>query len=485
LASFEKKVNYTKTTISVKEVKNKLFSKLLDKMNQLYENAEKKEIQAASKIFIDTKRLSQNFVMFNSEINEFLEQKLNEFVNIKGFDSIGSLALCLKDSPIGSVIVSEFSCFESYNRSVFNKKIQSQGIAYVLDNIADNSNKIDKPLLRSYYETFDKTYNDLIEKYLRPDVNYSELKSNLLFIINKVKLDTSQTKIDWDIHIQKELPSILAYLFAFWTLLNSNKFFQQNRSSLIIPHSAQVIAIFRMLDVGYNDGYKSKAKKFFAHNFQKMSKKIFEVSGLRNNLVEIGTGEGKSITLGITAATLALLGFDVNCVCYSKYLSERDHTAFKLLFDKLDLAEHIHYGTFNQICEDSINEFGDIRNIVKNTLLHNKVDSNQTKKEVNRPRILLIDEVDVFFSKDFYGNSYNPVLLLNDESISSLVDKIWEQRSNLSFSLIKNTPEYAKCCAKFSAWTNLIEEAVKDIIAEFSSFTNTNDYFILNDKIGY
>lgn len=52
-------------------------------------------------------------------------------------------------------------------------------------------------------------------------------------------------------------------------------------------------------------------------------------SMLRNNLVEIGTGEGKSVTLAAISSILALLGFEVYCACYSEYLSQRDLNAFK------------------------------------------------------------------------------------------------------------------------------------------------------------
>jgi len=40
---------------------------------------------------------------------------------------------------------------------------------------------------------------------------------------------------------------------------------------------------------------------------------------LNNHLIQIGTGEGKSIALGITAVILTLLGLSVDVVCYSRY----------------------------------------------------------------------------------------------------------------------------------------------------------------------
>lgn len=90
---------------------------------------------------------------------------------------------------------------------------------------------------------------------------------------------------------------------------------------------------------------------------------------LENNLVELGTGEGKSITFGVTCTTLALLDFEVYCVCYSQYLSDRDFNAFKALFDCFDLADKVVYGTFSKICENFINERGDLRALIKNFFL--------------------------------------------------------------------------------------------------------------------
>ena len=46
------------------------------------------------------------------------------------------------------------------------------------------------------------------------------------------------------------------------------------------------------------------------------------------------------------------------------------------------------------------------------------------------PRVLLIDEVDVFFSKDFYGNSYRPSLNLTEKTIGDLIWWIWKNRKN-------------------------------------------------------
>lgn len=64
-------------------------------------------------------------------------------------------------------------------------------------------------------------------------------------------------------------------------------------------------------------------------------------------MIEIGTGEGKSVTLAVSSSILALIGFDVFCACYSEYLSMRDCERFEALFSKLNIQNKIKYGTFN------------------------------------------------------------------------------------------------------------------------------------------
>jgi len=76
----------------------------------------------------------------------------------------------------------------------------------------------------------------------------------------------------------------------------------------------------------------------------------FSESNINNALNEIGTGEGKSITLGIISCLMGLLGFNVFCVSYSKYLSERDFKSFENLFKSLEVYEKIRYGTFQDMC---------------------------------------------------------------------------------------------------------------------------------------
>jgi hypothetical protein len=53
------------------------------------------------------------------------------------------------------------------------------------------------------------------------------------------------------------------------------------------------------------------------------------------------------------------------------------------------------------------------------------------------PRVLLIDEVDVFFSADFYGRTFNPITLFVDQNkhIEAVMHEIWRNRDKEALEL--------------------------------------------------
>ncbi|CAF4122389.1 unnamed protein product [Adineta steineri] len=283
----------------------------------------------------------------------------------------------------------------------------------------------------------------------------------LLAGINKQHPDN----IEWDT-IKGKIPRLTAYIFALWTLKSAEHYFEAKGSDdqdsyLLQPHAAQIIAIFRMLGIGDRK------------------------EELNNNLVQIGTGEGKSITLGATASILALLGFDIYCACYSQYLSERDYKSFRPLFDSLGVVNYIHYGTFNELCEEIINGDGQIRQVVEQIVFQDLRSIPKISKANKRAKILLIDEVDIFFSQDFYGNLYTPVASLRDPTITALVYLIWSQRNlNMNFGQVEKTTEYKACADRYPNWKKLVDEAVKDMIFDVRNF-ESHGYTVKNGQIAY
>jgi len=56
-----------------------------------------------------------------------------------------------------------------------------------------------------------------------------------------------------------------------------------------------------------------------------------------------------------------LLGFRVRCVCYSQYLSDRDHDLFRPVFEAFGVSRFIKYSQITSYSEDSTTAKGDIR----------------------------------------------------------------------------------------------------------------------------
>ncbi|CAF3955884.1 unnamed protein product [Rotaria sordida] len=408
------------------------------------------------------KRISNNISLFKFKINRILEQVLNHYKNrTKGTMNFLKLSAILNQdvNGIGQSIVTENKTFQGYILSLFNEKTQTYDIDYVLKNLKGDSIDIDQ--LTKRYREFQNIYDDLIKNYLKINIELDILIVNTKSIARNIKQTSNIIK--WDSNVRDRIPKLLAFIFALWTLQNANYYFQagdvtNKNNYLLKPHAAQIVSILRMLGIGDNK------------------------EELKNNLVQIGTGEGKSIILGAIATIFALLGFDVSCVCYSEYLSEKDYIKFLPIFDSLGLLQYIHYGTFNKLYED-IN--GNIRQIVEQFISIGSNNTIRNNQHDERTKILLIDEVDIFFSRDFFGNVYIPSVSLRDPTITSLINFIWSQRkSNLKLNQVETTVEYKACCNRFPIWEKLIREAVKDIIYDMYNFESHN-YIVKEDKIGY
>ena len=421
--SFEKKMSSIFLKDKKAKIEQTLIEKIIKRIDQLSESIITKDVETADKIFIQIKAFSNKIYVFKEIIDEKLDKIMDLYIERNGgFEIIGKLGVLLKKSIDGSRILTEHKCFEAYNRSLFNRKTLSQDIEYVLKDLRGDA--IDKDKLGKSYSAFKMKFDSLIEDYLKPNIDFDTFKSNMnLFVSN---IQKSSPNGEFSEKTLEDLPILIAHIFALWTLLNAGEYFQiqgDKKTFLFLPHPAQVVSIFRILGIGYERDAMQILKEKIGYS----QSDYF----LKKNLVQIGTGEGKSVILAVTAIVLSFLGFNVYCVCYSDYLSKRDYNAFKKLFDYLNLQSFIHYGIINKVCEDEINKKGDIRKIVEDLICDGKLsNSNQQKQGLNRPRVLLIDEVDVFFSKDFYGNSYRPSLNLMDKTIRDLVSHIWKERKN-------------------------------------------------------
>jgi len=61
--------------------------------------------------------------------------------------------------------------------------------------------------------------------------------------------------ISWVANVRDKIPKLLAHIFVLWTLQNASHYFEaegtNNKNTYLLkPHEAQIISIFRMLDIG-------------------------------------------------------------------------------------------------------------------------------------------------------------------------------------------------------------------------------------------
>jgi len=448
---------------------NKMASLINDKVKNL-------SIENISEELITLKILLMNNI---SETKYYNNQFINTLTNIKktkGIKAISQIGLFIQKHHIGKIISQDYQIFEGIQIYLYNTKTSAHGVNYVLDNLLiEGGNKInddEKKILLGMYNLFSQQYDKLLKMNMNDASHkkYDNLINSIKQIFNQKssKININNKVLSWK-RISEEIPVLLAHIFCLWTLKNSSSYFEMSREEeskdyLLRPHAVQVLSIFMVLNFHHQDENKKK---------------------LLNHLVQIKTGEGKSVILGVLSTFFALFGINIYVACYSKYLSDRDLNYFSDIFQCLGISDKIKYGTFNNLCENLLKIKLDIRacveNFAKNGIISN-LDSNSNECR----NILLIDEVDVFFSKEFNGNIYIPSIRLTDPTISSLIDKLWNEKNN-NFNGIhnfKNWNEYLACVNKFNKIADLIEPCFLNAVSDLMNFKD-HSYILKNNQIGY
>lgn len=359
----------------------------------------------------------------------------------------------------------------------------TQNIEYVLNNISGPCADIDKSGILEVYQKFNELYQQNLKKHLKKgltkemDVIKNDI-GKLVKNIDKEPLISRGGKVILSNGALSAIPKLMANIFALWTLkiANDNNYFDvvggdtnDRTKYLYMPHPAQIVAIFRMLGIGYTDIR-------------------FEIP---NNMVQVKTGEGKSVILAVTAIILALFKADVSSVCYSNYLSTRDYGEFLPLFQMLGVEKFIVYGTFDELCKRLLNKQGNLQTIISDTISKGRAEiTSVDTMSSSRMPILLVDEVDVFLNRDFYGNVYSLSSKLQNDQILALFDFIWTNRNSTSLSLnyMKRQPVYQQCCAQFHhggiKWDFLIDSAISEILENLKTYER-HDYLVKDDRIAY
>ena len=324
--------------------------------------------------------------------------------------------------------------------------------------------------------------------------------ARILASVAPFKMDAIQGSIDRG-EFSALIRNLMANVFAWWTLNKMSTYVIHRareedqvedgegdagqppswRKSVMHPLPSQVVAVM-----------------LFFHGAKVSADGVLELS---RQFLQIPTGEGKSVLLGVSSTILALLGFNVDCACYSAYLSSRDYKSFRPMFEAFKVLHFVSYGTFEKLCEDLINaplktkNADGIRGEV-NTFISfgDGQDEGAAARAARtdlfgrqgRPDAVIIDEVDMFFSEAFYGASYRPLLHLRDPTITALAEYLWKHpETTLSAALASD--EFKRVLGRFPTWQDFLKNKTKEMISDLrgmKDYKRDEAYVVDMGKIG-
>ena len=490
------------------------------------------------------------------------------------------------DNNVAQMLLSEFSHFKEVMTMVWNEETSQKPAEDTVHDIKGfqqvdglrSDLALDKDSLLESFNRFEAEYTRLLGQYLTPEADLRSLVSQTNNICEQ--LCPLDLRFGWNPKVKKAIPSILAGVFTAFTVQKSGASFNQlesvnsgttNEKLLMKPHNIQVLTLLTLFGCGTTSS-----------------------SSLKSQLMQIRTGEGKSMILGAAAVVLTLLQFRVRCVCYSEYLSTRDFNLFRDVFDLFSVTEYVNYSKITTLSEDNTSTKGNIRDLTnsmlrgefqertfhysnnKNTSSHisststnislednqenapkrrksrriksledNLDNATNTKRKspkrrksrrtnspednpkndastyrkspersksrrtkdtdqvaavtsnndvnmhnIQRKEILLVDEVDVFFGADFYGQTYNQVTEFREPEIVEILNYIWiaNKRSTRRQRLadVQALSAYTQLLAKAPSFKFLFDAEISLMIDQVRKVDE--EPYILHpetDRIGY
>ncbi|CAB0008815.1 unnamed protein product [Nesidiocoris tenuis] len=265
------------------------------------------------------------------------------------------------------------------------------------------SGNINKRLLEQSYNNYRAKFQGYVGKC------GSSAAEKINAIVRDLEGHRKTVKLEnWDATFKTlTLPDILAGLSAIWSLMISEDV--TTGKKLIQPHCIQILCILRLMSVDQNS------------------------PGVSNHLAEILTGQGKSVVLALTAALFAFTGYNAFIICYSRYLVKRDESDFQQFFNISKIASKVQYITVQELAEKCMNPIIDgnslsLRGCLQDHILQHRPLPNLSSASFNfKNTILLIDEVDVFFSRNIFGSVKQPALKLYIDGLGDMQEFIWKK----------------------------------------------------------
>ena len=290
-----------------------------------------------------------------------------------------------EDKRVGRVIVASFSHFKDVRTVAFNREVITADVDGSIRNIKTQRCNIDSSLsevsidhctlkneCERYENLFELFFSEFVER------GQDELVTKVFACVQDIQSCTSN---DWAERIKSKITEILAGIFARFTYIESGDSFKRFKENPDNDHikrfkrfkkdpDDEIKCYKEESDNEHNSGKGTNAKNilFRPHNIQIIA--ILRLLGvgtqeksLPNHVMDVRTGEGKSIILGALATVLSLLGFSIRCVCYSDYLSERDNDLFHDIFVTFGVNSRIKYCKIDEMSEEDIAKKGDVRQL--------------------------------------------------------------------------------------------------------------------------
>jgi hypothetical protein len=293
-----------------------------------------------------------------------------------------------------------FPQFKAVKNAQFNKQTEGVSVQHALSEMKQakpddsSTGRVPTPesecermgnLLKRYQETEE----GLLNRYLKGYSGFQSFPESTL--VRQLQDQAQSLRQSW-----QPIPIIdlIAGIGVIWTITTSGKEFLDSgrkKETLLRLHNVQVIGLIRLLKLSEEEQHVFWTISGYVTGGL-VGRKVMADPG---HMIQVGTGEGKSVLLGVLSCFLAMTGIHVRCACYSTLLSRRDYSDFEALFEKFNVKPLIKYSTIDELAEECINEKGDIRSLA---LRHvgRSVDSSARRPQdrtSSTKKVLLIDEV--------------------------------------------------------------------------------------------
>ncbi|XP_058449442.1 uncharacterized protein LOC131429382 [Malaya genurostris] len=299
------------------------------------------------------------------------------------------------------------------------RKQNEMDLDRALELFRELNNEVEVELLRKAYQQYSDHFQRFMQLSIKENSNDAkEIAEQVLKVVSEAPFEK------WTgTYKQEKIPEILAGLAAVWSVLVSKDV--STTGKYLIPHCIQILCILRLLSVDRTE------------------------DGVVKHLAEVLAGQGKSLVLAFMAALFALTGHKPTIVCYNSFLVVRDETDFESFFEILNIEDDISYQTFDAMANEIISpvvdgEEMDLRKLVTDMVLKDTINDHKKKLAwgISSNSILLIDEVDVFFTKQFFGGLYGPAATVTLQGLDLVQEKIWSlvtENPALTSELIKQS----------------------------------------------